>query len=238
MSLDTEELVDLEEHAKAGKKPPEARRYRIRIDREKHIVEGPSITGREILALAGKAPVERFRVDQKLRGGATEKVELDEEVDLRRPGVERFMTLPLDQTEGEVAEAASLVRDFRLPEDDEAHLDARGLPWETVRGGNQAWVIIHDFHVPSGYARTRATLAVLISPGYPDAPLDMCFFHPALQLASGRSIGRTEARQVIRGQVFQRWSRHRTAQNPWRPGVDSLSTHLALVEEWLAREVA
>ena len=42
---------------------------------------------------------------------------------------------------------------------------------------------------------------------------------------------------TIMGQEFQRWSRHRTGQNPWRPGIDNLHTHLSLVEEWLLREV-
>ena len=41
-----------------------------------------------------------FRLDEKLVGGRTVKIELDQVVDLTAPGVERFMTLPLDQTEG------------------------------------------------------------------------------------------------------------------------------------------
>ncbi len=94
------EEEDLEAAAKAGKAPRRAKRYRLRVDREHFVVANPKITGREILTLAGKVPPERFLLTQKLAGGRAEKVDLDEVVDLRKPGVERFMTLPKDQTEG------------------------------------------------------------------------------------------------------------------------------------------
>jgi hypothetical protein len=42
--------------------------------------------------------------------------------------------------------------------------------------------------------------------------------------------------QSLDGKSFQRWSRHRTAENPWRIGRDNLGTHIILVEDWLARE--
>lgn len=95
-----EDLIDLEEHAIAGKRPPRAKRYRIRIDRERYVVEVPSMTGRQLLTLAGKTPVEQWMITQKLHGGEVKKVGLDEVVDFTAPGIERFMTLPLDQTEG------------------------------------------------------------------------------------------------------------------------------------------
>ena len=94
------DTIDLEEFAKTGQKPPKGKRYRIRVDRDFFVVNESEMTGRQILVLAGKNPPERFRLDQKLRGGQTKKVELDEIVDFTTPGIERFMTLPLDQTEG------------------------------------------------------------------------------------------------------------------------------------------
>lgn len=97
---DVVDLVDIEECAKAGRKPPKAHRYRIRIDKQHHVVEVPSMTGRELLVLAGKTPPERYTISQKLRGGQTETIGLNDEADFTAPGVERFMTLPLDQTEG------------------------------------------------------------------------------------------------------------------------------------------
>jgi hypothetical protein len=95
-----EDLVDIEIYAKSGRKPPRAKRYRIRIDREYHEVTVPEMRGKEILALAGKIPPEQWMLTQKLHGGSVKTIGLDEVVDFRAPGVERFMTLPLDQTEG------------------------------------------------------------------------------------------------------------------------------------------
>lgn len=42
----THDEVDIEEYAKRGENPPHARRYRIRIDRERYTVigGGPSVT--------------------------------------------------------------------------------------------------------------------------------------------------------------------------------------------------
>ncbi|MBI5511427.1 MAG: multiubiquitin domain-containing protein [Deltaproteobacteria bacterium] len=96
----THDEVDIEEYAKRGEAPPNARRYRIRVDREKHTVTVPKMSGRDLLKLAGKVPPERFSLTQKFRGGAVKPVGLDDTVVFTTPGVECFMTLPLDQTEG------------------------------------------------------------------------------------------------------------------------------------------
>jgi len=97
-----EDLVDLEDFAKKnnGAKPPKAKKYRIKIDKEKYTVEVPSMTGREILAKAGMNPVERYQLNQKKHGGKIEVIGLDQSVDFTEPGIERFMTLPMDQNEG------------------------------------------------------------------------------------------------------------------------------------------
>lgn len=95
-----DDLVDIEEYAKVDRQPPTCRRYRIRIDRERFVVEEPCLSGRELLTLAGKCPPDSFQIFQKIRGGELEPIELDEKADFTRRGVERFVTLPLDQTEG------------------------------------------------------------------------------------------------------------------------------------------
>jgi len=95
-----DEIIDIEECAKAGRKPPRARAYRIRIDKQLYTVKVPAMTGRELLTLAGKIPVTSYMISQKFRGGQAKKIGLDEKADFTTPGVERFMTLPLDQTEG------------------------------------------------------------------------------------------------------------------------------------------
>jgi hypothetical protein len=93
-------LIELEEYAKQDKVPPKSKRYLIRIDKTKYEVNVPEMSGRQLLELAGKKPPENFLLTQKFRGGATMKIELVDIVDFTTPGIERFMTLPLDQTEG------------------------------------------------------------------------------------------------------------------------------------------
>ena len=126
-------------------------------------------------------------------------------------------------------------REFRLPEEDEEDLNARGLPWETILEGGSRWLLINDYKLPPGYDRATVSVALLIPPGYPDTQIDMVYFFPGL--SNGRFINALSA-QAIDGKAWQRWSRHRTAQNPWRPGLDGVSTHLGCVDDWLAREVA
>lgn len=96
--------IDVEQFATRGDVVPDGTRYRIRVDKTVYVVEGPTITGRQILEVSGHVPVEHWRLDERFRGGGTRKIELSEVVDLRTPGLERFMTLPLDQTEGELSD--------------------------------------------------------------------------------------------------------------------------------------
>lgn len=95
-----DDVIDIEDYSRSGKSVPLAKKYIIRIDKTKYEVTKPTITGRELLILAGKQPVERFAVYEKRKGGGTERIAIDQAVDLRQPGLERFVTLPLDQTEG------------------------------------------------------------------------------------------------------------------------------------------
>ncbi len=97
---ETDKIINIEEYAKSGRKPPKAERYQIRIDKQEFVVEVPAMTGRELLNLAGKSPATNFMISQKMHGGEARKLGYDEKVDFTAPGVERFMTLPLDQTDG------------------------------------------------------------------------------------------------------------------------------------------
>jgi hypothetical protein len=128
-------------------------------------------------------------------------------------------------------------RQFQLPEGDEAGLEARGLPWETIAQGGSHWLVIHNFPVPEGYTHRTAMAGLRIPPSYPDDQIDMAYFSPALALASGNSIGGLTL-TTVDGISYQQWSRHRTGANPWRPGLDDIGTHLLQVESWLAREVS
>jgi len=94
-----EEIIDIEEYCKKDIKPPHAKGYKIRIDKEYKTVHVPEMTGQEILALVGKTP-DKYLLSQKLRGGLIEKVPPTKVIDFRHHGIERFQTLALDPTEG------------------------------------------------------------------------------------------------------------------------------------------
>lgn len=127
-------------------------------------------------------------------------------------------------------------REFQLPGEDVRFLDSLGLPWEAIIQGSDRWVLIHEHPLPGGYNHQRVTVAVLISGGYPESPLDMFFLHPAVARADGVTIPASEVRQALDGKNFQRWSRHRPGDEPWRPGVDNLETHLVLIRDAFADE--
>lgn len=127
-------------------------------------------------------------------------------------------------------------RNFRLPADDEAFLEAREFSWETIQEGSTHWLLIHEFPAPVGYNLQSVSAAIQIPPGYPDSPLDMVYFHPALVRVDGRVIPAADARQQLDGKEWQRWSRHRTGACPWRPGVDDISVHVMMIADWLDRE--
>lgn len=130
----------------------------------------------------------------------------------------------------------ALRRDFDLLPEDEQFLNDYGQPWEAILDGSQ-WVLIHNF--PSqheGYNHPTVTIAIRLETGYPNTPLDMVYVYPALARKDGRSIAATEASQVVTGVTYQRWSRHRTSQNPWNLGQDGIGTHIFLIEDWFARE--
>lgn len=129
-------------------------------------------------------------------------------------------------------------REFDLPAFDVEFLDSTGREWETVREGAANWLLLHQVAVAPGYSISLVTVALRIEPGYPDAQIDMAYFNPPLTRSDGQRIGAADTMETISGQTFQRWSRHRTGDNPWRPGVDDVSTHVSLIQHWLAREFA
>lgn len=92
-----EKLEQAEEKAEQAVKPQP---FKIQIDKAHLVTDNPTPTGRFLLNLAGKTPPEQYAIYQKIQGGQPKRIGLDAEVDLREPGVERFVTLPLDQTEG------------------------------------------------------------------------------------------------------------------------------------------
>lgn len=95
-----DDIIDLEEYATKGERPPLARGYRIKINGEPYVLQDPTQTGTAILTLAGLLPAKDYTLRVKFAGERPRKVDLDEEIDLRHKGIEKFKALPRDQTEG------------------------------------------------------------------------------------------------------------------------------------------
>ena len=228
-----DEIVELEVYAKEGKRPPLAKAYRFKINDKAYVWDKPHITGREVLVLAGLTPPENYTLRVKLVGHKPHKVELDERIDLRHPGTEKFRAIRKEQTDGEVQGR----RDAPLLDADTAFLEGYGHKFDIVKDGS-TWVVLHDFPIPAGFNHQRVSLAIRIEQGYPMTQLDMLYVFPKLARIDGREIPQTQVEQPIEGKVFQRWSRHRSGANQWVPGVDCLETHVFLIEEIFEQDAA
>ena len=95
-----DDIIDLEEYAKQGKRPPLSKGYRIKVNGDPFVLHDPKPTGRAVLTVAGLLPAENYKLRVKMAGQPLRKVGLEEKIDLREPGVEKFKALPRDQTEG------------------------------------------------------------------------------------------------------------------------------------------
>lgn len=226
-----DEVVDVEEHFAAKREVPKAKKYRIRIDKDQYVVDVSEMNGRQILALAGKTP-DKFLLRQKLHSGV-EEVKPDQVVSFVTAGVERFMTIPNEVTEGE---GPQVRHQFKPISQDLEYLGSTSWRWEAVVEGGLKVLIVYDWPLPVGYNVTHANVHVRLTDGYPDTQIDMAYFSPALSRADGRNINNLSTLQFD-GQQWQQWSRHRTSASAWRPGIDDLSTHMALVDDWLAAEL-
>lgn len=94
-------VEDIEECVRSGRRPRDDGPYRVKIGNEQlefHsvIVTDPVPTGRQLVESAEKRPMEEFVVLQLLMSGAVEELRLDETVDLRLGGVEKFVVARAD----------------------------------------------------------------------------------------------------------------------------------------------
>lgn len=142
--------IDLEACAHGGGVPPGAQRFRIRIDGEVYRLDDSKPTGRQLLRLAAKSPVDEYLIFQVLRGGGLEELRLDETVDLRRPGLERFLTFESAASyrlviDGERVEwGAAVITGLTLKK--LAGVDPSAFAvWREVRGGEDILIGDDDF---------------------------------------------------------------------------------------------
>ena len=97
------DFEDIEQCAKAGRKPRDKGPYRIKIgDKDLNfkpfIIEDPVPTGRQILDLAKLRPAEGYILFQILKDGLLEEIRLEETTDLRERGVEKFLAFRNDRS--------------------------------------------------------------------------------------------------------------------------------------------
>jgi hypothetical protein len=228
---DEGDVIDVEAFLATGKPVPKGKKYRIRIDKQQYVVAVSEMKGRDILALAGKTP-DKYLLRQKVHG-AVVPVAPDEEVSFLAPGVERFMTIPNEVQEGD---AVAQRLQFKVLAGDLAFLNSLDLRWEAVLDGKVMCVVIYDWPLPPGYNVDVADVHVRMTEGYPEAQIDMAYFAPALARRDGRGVNGLSTLQFD-GRQWQQWSRHRTANSPWRIGEDDLSTHTGYVSAWLEAEL-
>lgn len=222
-----------------GAHQPPVHTYNIRIDDEHFKTQKQELTGAEILELAGKT-VAGYTLRLRLRGGKIETVSPEQIVKLDEPGLERFITIPKENSEGERVQGPSqsnypsspLRRDFMLCETDTTFLDANHSNWEAVMDNGVPYVVLNNFPVPAGYNHSRVRAAIILTSGYPLAALDMVYFSPALSRIDGRSMNALAPHSIC-GEVWQRWSRHYN----WRHGVDDLTIHVERIRSWLDDEL-
>lgn len=224
------EIADVEEYGKKCESIPPARSYKIKIDKEYHIVNSKYVTQEQLIALGGHPNVTAYDVYKFMNGNPKPiKIAISETVDLTEKCLVRFVLMPKEQKDGK-----GVRQNFTLPEEDIDTLNEMGLEWEAL-SQPAMWLIIYDYPIPEGYNVQKATVALAITSSYPAAQIDMAHFHPPLKKNNGKGISAT-SNHTIDGKMFQQWSRHR---NPgeWKPGIDCLVTHLSLVDNWLINDL-
>jgi hypothetical protein len=199
------------------------RAFKFTIDDRQLEWGKPNISGRVLKSLAD-VPTDTYDLYLEVRGGGQDVLIRDADlIDLSKPGIERFITLIRDTTEGLGV----------MPEADQRYLGSHGIAAEMVSDGPHAGVVLKQMLVPAGkFNHPTADVLVILPPGYPDVAPDMFFCDPWLTLASaGRYPTCADQPHAFLGRNWQRWSRH----NPsWRPGIDGLHTMIKRIEHALA----
>ena len=131
------------------------------------------ISGFVAKKLAALAPNYALWLD--VPGGHDKKVNDCDLIDLGKPGVERFISIIDQTTEGNEL----------LPSGDRAFLETRDLNFDVVESGGAIGVVLNNFPLPQGkYDHDVADVLIVLPPGYPDAPPDMFYTFPRIKLTS------------------------------------------------------
>lgn len=87
-----EDLIDIEHYSNTNQKPPSGKHYRVKVDNLPLVFKHEKVKGIEILEAASKTPTECYSLYLKLKNCDFEKIDLNEIIDLTKPGVEHFVT--------------------------------------------------------------------------------------------------------------------------------------------------
>lgn len=190
------------------------RSFRFKID--DNDLEWPfaCISGTVLKRLA--ALPSNYNLWQEVAGGHDIKIGDKDLIRLDVPGVERFISLIDQTTEGLEG----------LPEEDRAYLSHSGAGYEVISRGGQTGVVLSALQLPPGKFNAEVVDVLFLLPtGYPDTAPDMFYTAPRLTLASNGALPKaTNVQHQFGDRTWQRWSRH----NPsWRAGIDGLRTMIA-----------
>lgn len=230
-----EECGNNHSESKRKKSHPKPNKWKLNVQGVMVTSDQPTILASDALLAAGFNPNNGWILILKVKGEPKQNIELNDEIDLRHPGIEKLRLTPKEIVNGEVATSSQM--DFALLEKDKHHLDKLGILWETIIDEGRRWLIIRDYALVDGYNYERVDIASEIPTNYPDAAIDMFYVFPALTLSNGGNIIKTESTVNICGKSYQRWSRHLRGKTIWDPLTDSVITHLAVIDESLLREV-
>jgi len=162
-----------------------------------------------------------YNLWQEIPGQQDRKIADSDVINLDAKGVERFISLIDQTTEGDT-----------LPSFDQAFLADHGYQFDVVQEAGKTGIILKSLELPEGKFNVEAAdILVLLPAGYPDCAPDMFYASPHLMLASGQVPKACNAQQAYAGRVWQRWSRH---NNAWRSGIDGLRTMVARINTALA----
>ncbi|MGV0818981.1 multiubiquitin domain-containing protein [Martelella sp. AMO21009] len=164
---------------------------------------------------------ENYNLWQEIPGQQDRKIAESDVINLDAKGVERFISLIDQTTEGDT-----------LPSFDQTFLVDHGYQFEVVQEGRETAIILKSLELPEGKFNVEAAdILVLLPAGYPDCAPDMFYASPHLTLANGQVPKACTVQHTFAGRVWQRWSRH---NNAWRPGIDGLRTMVARIKTALA----
>lgn len=192
------------------------RAFKFTVDNRQFEWGKPSISGSSVRKLAVVA--DKYNLFLEVRGGHDKPVNAADIIDLTKPGVERFITVIRETTEGLLA----------LPSMDREYLESHKMAYELESDGKQTGVILKEVSLPAGkFDHESVEVMILLPQGYPDARPDMFFLRPWVKLTTTGSYPNAADQAFnFRGHAWQRWSRH---SEEWRSGVDGLHTMIARV---------